>query len=46
VISFTFNREIYASWSRGGLVWLASVEEAGPPGDDDDQKGGQQKDIK
>ncbi len=43
VVAFTFNREIYSSWIRGSLVWLALNDEAGPPsGDDDDSRGLQQ----
>ena len=27
MMAFTFNREIYSSWERGGRVWLAEPED-------------------
>jgi len=33
---FTFNREIYASWSQRGLVWLAPDDDHDPDSDDSD----------
>ncbi len=35
VVAFTFDRELYASWIRGGLVWLAPIDEADPSPDND-----------
>ncbi|WP_440950246.1 hypothetical protein [Methanosphaerula subterraneus] len=42
VVAFTFDRELYASWIRGGLVWLAPIDEADPSPDNDPPDGLQQ----
>lgn len=34
--AFTFNREIYATWTRGGLVWLTPKDGDGPDSGGDD----------
>jgi hypothetical protein len=36
--AFTFNREIYSSWSKGGLVWLRPDDDDGGDGADPDPR--------
>jgi hypothetical protein len=36
--AFTFNREIYASWSKGGLVWLRPDDGTNGDGADQDPR--------